>query len=63
MRLAYSYTLQRKMDAGKDFRSNQAIVEKARKEAESRRKGDYVEQDLGTMPIPIKDYLYKPLEI
>jgi len=63
MGIAYSYTLKRVDNVGESFRSDMNIVELARKRAQKKHKRKYIEQDLGTDPIPVKDFLYKRLEI
>jgi len=63
MRLRYSYTLKRALNPGEDLRSDMNVVEKAKNDAQKMQKQKYVEQDLGTKPIPVQDFLYQRLEI
>jgi len=63
MRLAYSYTLKRAINPGNDMRSDMNVVARAQNDVKARKKQKYIEQDLGTVPIPVKDFLYKQLEI
>ena len=63
MRLAYTYTLKRAINPGNDMRADMRVVEQAQNDIKTRKKQKYVEQDLGTDPIPVKDFLYKQLEI
>lgn len=63
MRLAYTYSLKRAINPGNDMRSDMNVVARAKKDLKNRKKQKYVEQDLGTVPIPAKDFLYRQLEI
>ena len=57
------YTLQRAAKPSEDIRADQNIVEYVRKTLQNKHPHEYIEQDLGTEPIPVKDFLFKQLEI
>ena len=57
------YKLERKEGFVQDFRNDQRLVERIKNYLKSRHRNRYIEQDLGTVPIPIKDFLYNQLEI
>lgn len=58
-----AYTLKRTARITEDFESDRRIIEYIRKTASKKRRGKFIEQDLGTFPIPVKDFLYQTLKI
>ena len=57
------YTLKRAVKPSEDIRTDQNIIEYVRKTAQNKHPREFVEQDLGTEPIPARDFLFKQLEI
>jgi hypothetical protein len=58
-----SYKLEREKFSVNDYRTDQNIYETIRKRIEGRKKSKNIEQNLGTAPIPIKDFIYDKLII
>jgi len=61
--MRFAYTLKRTDHFIEDFEANRKIIEYIRKTTERKHRSKYVEQTLGTLPMPIRDFLFKPLEI
>ena len=57
------YKLVRKEGVVEDFRNDQRLVERIKQQLQGKRKSINYEQNLGTEPIPVKDFLYNKLEI
>jgi hypothetical protein len=58
-----AYTLKRKNDITEVLQSDTRIIEQIQKTANKKYRSKYVEQNLGTFPIAVKDFLYQTLKI
>lgn len=58
-----SYTLKRAETPSEELRNAQRIIEKAKEDTKMRNPQKYIEQDIGTEPIPLEDLLYPELKI
>ncbi len=61
--MKFKYTLERSNSFQEDVENNSKIVEYIKKDIERKKKNKFIEQDLGTLPIPIKEFLYQTLKI
>ena len=58
-----AYTLKRKNDITEISQSDARIIEHVQKTVNRKHRHKYVEMDLGTFPIAVKDFLYQTLKI
>jgi hypothetical protein len=61
--MRFKYTLKRANRFIEDIEADRRIVAFIQKGVERRNKSKFIEQSLGIMPIPIRDFLYKQLVI
>ena len=57
------YTLKRVQNIEEKLRSDARILEYIKKTANERHRQRFMEQDLGMVPIAVKDFLYQTLKI
>jgi len=57
------YKLERKDGVVEDFRNDQKLIERIKQQLKGKTVSRTVEQNLGTEPTPIEDFLYNTLEI
>lgn len=58
-----AYKLERLNKGIEDYYTDKKISDFIKKALERKHKSQYIEQDLGLMPIDIQDFIYKTLEL
>lgn len=61
--MRFAYTLKRTNRFLEDIEADRKIIDFIQKSVERKNKSKYIEQSLGILPMPIRDFLFKPLVI